>query len=167
MVISEVDRHILLIRGQSIMLDADLARIYGTSTLRLNQAVRRNEGRFPEDFMFQLTQREFEMLKSRLGASEARRGGRRFLPFAFTEHGAVMLASVLNSEVAVAASIQIVRAFNRMRRMVAAHRGLAVKLAELERKSESHDVQIHVLFEAIRGFLAPPPEPPREIGFKP
>lgn len=89
------------------------------------------------------------------------------MPYVFTEHGAVMLASVLNSHVAVAASIQIVRAFNRIRLMVAAHRGLAAKLAELERKFESHDIQIHELFETIRGFLEPPPEPPRQIGFKP
>lgn len=100
---------------------------------------------------------------SRRAMSKKGHGGRRTLPYVFTEHGAVMLAAVLNSRVAVAASIQIVRAFNRLRRMVAAHKGLAAKLAELERKYDSHDAQIQTIFEAIRGFLEPPVEPPRRF----
>jgi len=162
----ELDRHILRIRGQSVMLDFDLARIYGVSTKRLNQQVGRNRERFPEDFMFRLNLGEESALMRSQNATASKRNVRH-RPYAFTEHGAMMLASVLKSPVAVTASIQIVRAFNRMRRMVATHKGLAAKLAELERKFDSHDVQIQTLFETIRGFLEPPPEPPRRIGFRP
>jgi hypothetical protein len=163
---SDVDRYILLIRGQRVMLDRDLAKLYGVQAIRLREQVKRNQHRFPEDFMFQLSENEAQALVSQnVIPSRQHLGG--YLPLAFTEHGAVMLASVLNSEVAVAASIQIVRAFNRMRRMLTAHRGLAVKLAELERKFGTHDVQIQAIFAAIRRFLEPPPQPPREIGFKP
>ncbi len=165
----DLDRHILRIRGQSVMLDFDLARIYGVSTKRLNEQVRRNRERFPEDFTFRLAPIEAQVLMaSRTQNATLKRGQNiKHLPYAFTEHGAMMAAYVLKSPVAVAASIQIVRAFNRMRRMMAAHKGLAAKLAELERKFDSHDVQIQTLFETIRGFLEPPPEPPRRIGFSP
>ena len=147
------------------MLDADLARIYRIPTFRLNEAVKRNRERFPGDFMFRLTKEE----KTALVANHGHLQRLKFspnLPAAFTEHGAVMLASVLKSPIAVAASIQIVRAFNRMRRMVAAHKELADKLSELEGKVRTHDVQIRALFAAIRGFLESPPEPRRRIGFK-
>jgi hypothetical protein len=161
----DVDRRILIIRGQSVMLDRDLARIYGVSTKQLNQQVRRNRERFPEDFMFQLTEKEADTMRSQIVTASRRNVRHR--PYAFTEHGAMMLANVLKSPVAIPASIQIVRAFNRMRRMIASNLTLAAKLAEIELKLESHDTEIHKLFKTIRRFLAPPPEPPRRIGFKP
>jgi hypothetical protein len=163
---SAVDRRILRIRGQSVMLDTDLALIYRIPTFHLNQAVKRNRARFPSDFMFRLTEEE----KAALVANHSRLEKLKFspsLPAAFTEHGAVMLASVLKSPIAVAASIEIVRAFNRMRRMVAAHKELAAKLAEVEGRLDTHDVHIQALFTAIRRFLDPPPKPNSEIGFKP
>jgi len=162
----DIGRRILLIRGQRVMLDLDLALIYRISTKRINEQVGRNRLRFPTDFMFRLTaQEKAEVVAKcdhlqRLKFSPA-------LPAAFTEDGVVMLANILKSPVAIPASIQIVRAFNRMRRIVEAQGGLAAKLAELERKFDSHDVKIRALFETIRGFLQPPPAPRREIGFKP
>ena len=161
----DLDRHILIIRGHSVMLDIDLAPIYGVPTKRLNEQVRRNRERFPVDFMFRLTADEAAPMRSRNATASKRNVRHR--PYAFTEHGAVMLASVLKSPIAVTASIRIVRAFNRMRRMIVANRALAGKLAEIELKLESHDAEIHKLFETIRRFLAPPPEPPRKIGFRP
>jgi hypothetical protein len=164
-----VDDRILRIRGQRVMLDFDLAPMYHVTTKKLNQQVRRNRERFPDDFMFQLTWDEARALSvARPPEDDSGRGHHlKYLPFAFTEHGAVMLASVLKSPTAVAASIQIVRAFNRMRRLLVAHKELAAKLAELEGKVDTHDGQIQALFAAMRSFLAPPPEPPRKIGFKP
>jgi hypothetical protein len=165
---SEIDRRILLIRGQRVMLDFDLARIYGVSTSRLNQQVNRNKGRFPEDFTFQLTAEEAVSSRLQIATLKKGRGGNlKYLPHAYTEHGAVAAAFVLNSEVAVAASIRIVRVFNHMRRMAAANKEVALKLIELEDKVGAHDVHIRALFAAIRRFLEPPPQPPREIGFKP
>jgi hypothetical protein len=164
----DVDKLILVIRGQSVILDRDLARIYGVSTARLNEQVTRNMGRFPADFMFQLTKEEMGIWISQFATSNpSLKMGLRKPPRAFTEHGAVMLAAVLKSPIAVAASIEIVRAFNRMRRMIAANLALAGKLAEIELRLESHDDKFHKVFEIIRRFLEPPPQPPREIGFKP
>jgi len=144
------------------MLDSDLAAPYGVTTKRLNQQLRRNRGRFPADFAFQLTAEEVQILKSQIVTSSSMWGGRRYPPVAFTEHGAVMLASVLNSPVAVEASIQVVRAFVQLRSMLAAHADLAHKLAELERK---YDSQFRVVFDAIRRLMEPPPDPKR-IGFQ-
>ena len=161
-----IERRILLIRGQRVMLDFDLAEIYRVSTKRINQQVRRNQLRFPTDFMFRLTQRE----KAEVVANCDHLQKLKFspaLPAAFTEDGVVMLANVLKSPVAIPASIQIVRAFNRMRRLVAGHKDISAALAELERKVSSHDEQIQALFTAIRRFLEPQPEPRRRIGFKP
>ena len=144
------------------MLDEDLAEIYGVTTKRLNEQVRRNKGRFPEDFMFRLTKEEFANLRSQFATS--RWGGRRYPPNAFTEHGAVMLASVLNSPIAIEASIQVVRAFVRLREMLASHKDLARKLAALERK---YDQQFQVVFDAIRKLMKPPPDKPKpRIGFE-
>ncbi|MDQ6624029.1 MAG: ORF6N domain-containing protein [Verrucomicrobiota bacterium] len=159
-----VENAIHLIRGQRVMLDSDLARIYGTSTVRLNQQVRRNLKRFPCDFAFQLEREEFAILISQSVISSLH-GGRRKLPWVFTEHGAVMLASVLNSEVAIDASIRVVRAFIRLREMISANTALAAKFAELENRLDSHDTQIAQLFAAIRQLLAPSPAKKREIGF--
>jgi hypothetical protein len=163
--VEHIERMIFLARGQKVMLDSDLARIYGVSTARLNQQVKRNRGRFPDDFMFQLNSDEHERLMLQTATSKTGRGGRRNLPFVFTEHGAIMLATVLNSPVAVRASIQVVRAFVRLREMLVAHKELAEKLAELEGKLEGHDHAIQNLFEAIRQLLNPPETPPRRIGF--
>jgi ORF6N domain len=174
--IDNVERAIYLIRGQRIMLDSDLAAIYQVTTKRLNQQFTRNRKRFPVDFAFQLTAEEFTNLKSQIATSSSglrlqfatsnRRGGRRYLPWVFTEHGAIMLASVLNSDIAVQASVRVVRAFVRLREMVAANAQLAVKLAELERRLDSHDEAIVDLFAALKRLLEPAePKKKREIGF--
>ncbi len=162
----KIESRILLIRGQKVMLDADIAELYGVETKVLNQAVRRNIERFPEDFMFQLTDQEAATLRSQFVTSKRGRGGRRYRPYAFTEHGAVMLASVLNSPVAVEASIQVVRAFIRLREILATHKELAKKLIELEGRIEAHDEGITALFEAIRQLMEPPGKPQRKIGFR-
>jgi hypothetical protein len=151
-----VERAILLIRSQKVILDADLATSYGVDTRRLNEQVRRNADRFPADFAFQLTVREFGNLMSQSATSSARWGGRRKRPVVFTEHGALMAASVLSSPKAVEMSIFVVRAFVRLRSVLATHRDLATKLDELERRLSTHDRQIVVLFDAIRKLMAPP-----------
>jgi hypothetical protein len=147
------------------MLDSDLAAIYGTSTMRLNEQFKRNRKRFPDDFAFVLTREEFTNLISQNAISRSH-GGRRTLPVAFTEHGAIMLASVLNSDIAVQASVRIVRAFVRLREMVAANAQLAGKLEDLERRFDSHDEAIVNLFATLKQLLEPPEAPKRrEIGF--
>lgn len=146
------------------MLDSDLAQIYAVSTKQLNQQLKRNRNRFPEDFAFQLTANEFVSLRSQIVTSN-RRGGRRYLPWVFTEHGSLMLASVLNSEVAIQASVRVVRAFVRLREMVAANAQLASKLKDLERRLDSHDETIVDLFAALKRLLEPEAKPRREIGF--
>lgn len=161
----QLESAIYLIRGQRVMLDSDLAEIYGTSTMRLNEQFRRNRQRFPEDFAFQLTAEEFKRLISQIAISKKGRGGRRKLPWVFTEHGAIMLASVLNSQIAVQASVRVVRAFVRLREMVAANTELANKLKELEHRLDSHDEAIIELFATLRRLLEPEPKPKREIGF--
>lgn len=157
-----IDRSILLIRGEKVLLDADLATLYGVTTKRLNEQVRRNRERFPADFMFRLSPKE----KAEVVANCDHLQKLKFspaLPQAFTEHGAVMLASVLNSPVAVAASIQVVRAFVRLRYMLASNADLARKLAALERK---YDSQFKVVFDAIRELMEPPePGSKKPIGF--
>ena len=156
---------IFLVRGQRVMLDSDLAAVYGVSAKRLNEQVRRNLERFPSTFAFQLVQEEWDSLRSQFATSKGR-GGRRYLPWVFTEHGALQLASVLNSKIAVAASIRVVQVFISMREQLAAHKELAGKLAELENRVSGHDGAIQNLFEAIRQLIEPPlPEKRREIGF--
>ena len=156
---------IYLIRGQRVMLDSDLAKIYGVKLKRLNEQVGRNPDRFPKDFAFQLAPQEFANLKSQIATSSLH-GGKRKLPWVFTEHGAIMLASVLNSPIAVEASVRVVRAFVGMREQLAAHKELAQKLSELENRVSGHDGAISNLFEAIRRLVEPPlPENRREIGF--
>jgi len=163
--IANLESEIHMIRGQRVMLDSDLAAIYGTSTMRLNEQFKRNRKRFPDDFAFVLTREEFTNLISQNAISRSH-GGRRTLPVAFTEHGAIMLASVLNSDIAVQASVRIVRAFIRMREMVAANAQLAAKLEELERRFDSHDEAIANLFATLKQLLEPPEAPKRrEIGF--
>jgi len=172
--IGSIESAIYLLRGQRVMLDSDLAAIYGVSTRQLNQQLKRNRSRFPDDFAFQLSTEEFRNLKSQIATSSlmsqsvtsSGHGGRRKLPWAFTEHGALMLASVLNSEVAVQASVRVVRAFVKLREMIAANAQLAAKLEELERRLDSHDKAIVDLFAALKRLLEPPAPPKkREIGF--
>jgi ORF6N domain-containing protein len=162
MVVDRIDRAILLIRGEKVMLDSDLASIYGVTTKRLNEQVKRNLRRFPSDFMFQLTETEKTEVVAKCDHL-ARIKFSPYLPYAFTEHGALMLANVLNSEKAVQASVHVVRAFVRLRNMLVANPELARKLQALERK---YDAQFRVLFEAIRELMAPPEEKRKEIGFR-
>src|SRR5215470_8031044 len=159
-----IESRILLIRGQKVMLDADLAEVYRTTTKALNQAVKRNRERFPADFMFRLTTREKVEVVTRCDHLSNLKYSRN-LPQAFTEHGAVMLASVLNSEAAVQASIAVVRAFVKLREMLGSHKELGRKLAELEKRIEGHDEEIKALFEAIRQLMAPEEKSARRIGF--
>lgn len=156
-----IDGRIHMVRGTRVMLDADLAELYGVTTKRLNEQVKRNRERFPDDFMFTLTARE----KAEVVANCDHLSRLKFsptLPFAFSEHGAIMLASVLNSPVAVVTSVQIVRAFVRLREMAGLHKDLARKLDELEKK---YDKQFAAVFDAIRGLMKPEPAPRRRIGF--
>ena len=160
--VERIERAIILVRGEKVMLDSELAEIYGVETKALNRAVRRNESRFPSDFMFQLTFEEAESLRCQTGTSNEGRGGRRYLPYAFTEHGALMLANVLNSERAANTSVQVVRAFVRLRQMLASNAELARKLDVMEKK---YDAQFKVVFDAIRQLMSPPEPKRREIGF--
>jgi hypothetical protein len=161
-----IESLILNMRGLRVMLDSDLAKIYGVSTMRLNEQFKRNYDRFPSDFAFQLTQQEFAGLISQIAISKPGRGGRRKLPRVFTEHGALMLASVLNSPIAVESSVRVVRAFILMREQLAAHKELAEKLADLEKQVGGHDEAIQNLFEAIRQLVEPPmPDDRKQIGF--
>lgn len=162
--IDDISRRILVMRGQRVMLDIDLAVLYGVQTKVLNQAVKRNIKRFPPDFMFQLTEDEISLLRSQFVTSKGS-GGRRYAPYVFTEHGAVMLASVLNSDQAVDISILVVRAFVQLRAMLPSHKELADKLEELERKVSSHDQALAGLIQAIRGLMATPESNKRPIGF--
>lgn len=160
-----IQTRIFALRGHRFIVDTDLAAFYGVTAGVLNQAVKRNAFRFPSDFRFQLTDQEIARLRSQFVISNGR-GGRRYLPFAFTEHGALMAATVLNSVRAVEMSILIVRAFASMRRMAAAHSELAEKLAELEARIGGHDADIEAIVEAIRQLTAPMGEEhDRKIGF--
>lgn len=156
-----IESWIYHIRGQKVMLDNDLATLYEVETRRLNEAVKRNIKRFPEEFMFQLTREEFEILKSQFATSSW--GGRRKLPSAFTEHGVVMLSSVLNSERAIAVNIQIIKTFNRLKKLIVAHKDLSKRLDELEAK---YDKQFAVVFDALRQLLETPEESKKSVGFR-
>jgi len=165
-----LDSAILEIRGHKVMLDANLASVYGVTTRALIQAVKRNLDRFPGDFVFQLTKDEFAALRSQSVTSKGR-GGRRYPPYAFTEHGAVMLASILRSKRAVEVSVFVVKAFIRMRRILSGHRQLVLKLAELESKLAVHDKNFRMVFAAIRKLMSESeqrkPKPTKPIGFRP
>ena len=160
-----IEQAILLMRGQKVMLDADLALLYGVPTGQLVRAVKRNADRFPEDFAFQLTRKEFTDLKCQTGTSSSGWGGRRKLPWAFTEQGVAMLSSVLRSPRAVRVNVEIMRAFVRLRQLLASHADLARRLDELERKCREHDEQFVIVFDAIRELMEPPQTPPAEIGY--
>jgi len=157
-----IESAILLLRGERVLLDRDLAALYGVETKVLVQAVKRNLDRFPRDFMFQLTKKEFDDLRSQ-SVTSSQWGGRRYPPYAFTEQGVAMLSGVLRSPRAVQVNVEIMRTFVRLRRMLSTHAELARKLAALERK---YDAQFRAVFDAIRGLMAPPPSPRRKrIGF--
>jgi hypothetical protein len=149
----------LFVRGKKVMLDKDLAQLYGVKTKVLLQSVKRNAKRFPEDFMYQLTKEEVANLRSQFVTSSW--GGQRYLPYAFTEQGIAMLSSVLNSERAIMVNIAIMRAFVKLRELLLTHKELATKIEELERKYQSHESDIQLIFQAIRKLLEPPDEPPR------
>jgi hypothetical protein len=167
LVLSSIENQIHLVRGQKVFFDADLAVLYCVKVKVLNQAVKRNEERFPVDFVFQLTAEENEALRSQFVTSKSSRGGRRYAPYAFTEHGAIMAVSVLNSPRAVEMSIYAVRAFLRLREALATHKALTAKLAELEQQLETHDNTINEIIKAIHVLAMPPEKPARQIGFHP
>jgi hypothetical protein len=147
------------------MLDSDLAELYQVETKNLNKAVKRNLERFPEDFMLQLTDEEADSLRFQIGTSKVARGGRRYLPYVFTEQGVAMLSSVLKSKRAAQVNILIMRAFVKLRELMATHKELAHKIEALERKYHAHDKELQIVFEAIKKLLQPPPIPPkRPIG---
>ncbi len=164
-VFEEIENKIYNIRGERIMLDNDLAEVYSVTTKRLNEQVKRNIDRFPKDFMFQLTEQEYESLRSQFATSNKQRGGRRYLPFAFTEHGAVMLASVLNSPTAIEASIKVVRAFIKMRSILALHQDLADRIKELEKVAGKHSKDFRVVFQLLGEIKRDPKFLKRKIGF--
>ena len=164
-----IDERILLVRGQKVMLDSDLAELYGVETKALKRAVRRNLLRFPEDFVFELSAEESENLRYQSGTSSlgsprgrSKHGGRRYAPFVFTEQGVAMLSSVLTSKRAIMVNVEIMRTFVRLRRQLAANTALARKLDELERK---YDGQFRVVFDALRELMKPPPKTGGPIGF--
>lgn len=161
-----VESRILFLRSQRVILDADIAKLYGVPVKRLNEQVKRNQERFPSDFMFQVTGKEHSALRSQIATSKNGRGGRRYLPYAFTEHGAIMAATVLNSERAVQMSVFVVRAFVRLREMLATSRKLAGKIDELENRLDTHDSAIQDLIEAIKELITPPDPPRKRIGFQ-
>ncbi|MBL8823940.1 MAG: ORF6N domain-containing protein [Planctomycetia bacterium] len=159
-----IEHSILLIRGHKVMLDEDLALLFGVPTKVFNQSVKRNIERFPDDFMFQLTAEENENLRSQFVTSSSRHGGRRSLPYAFTEQGVAMLSSVLNSPRAIEVNIAIMRAFVRLRELLLSNKDLARKLEQMEKK---YDAKFKVVFDAIRQLMEPPPQPVKKgrIGF--
>lgn len=158
-----IERKILLIRGHKVMLDSDLAMLYEVETFNLNKAVKRNIDRFPDDFMFQLTKEEAGSLRFQIGISKTEgRGGRRYLPYVFTEQGVAMLSTVLNSERAVKVNIEIMRTFVKLRQMLASNAELARKLEVLEKK---YDAQFKVVFDAIRQLMSPAVPKKGKIGF--
>jgi phage regulator Rha-like protein len=162
----KVGSKILVLRNQKVILDSDLAELYGVSVKRLNEQIKRNPKRFPPDFLFTVTRPEYENLKSQNATSSSSHGGRRYLPHAFTEHGAIMAATVLNSKRAIEMSVFVVRAFVRMREAILENQRIAAKLDELENRLDSHDGSIEELVEAIRELIAPLPANNRRIGFE-
>ena len=161
--VKQVEHRILLIRGQKVMLDSDLAQLYGVKSIRLREQVKRNRERFPEDFMFQLADDEVEILVSQ-NAIPSRKHLGGYLPYAFTQEGIAMISSVLRSKRAVMVNIAIMRAFVKLRELLATHKDLARKLEALEQK---YDAQFKVVFDAIRELMTPPKSPGRRIGFHP
>ena len=165
--VTSIERRIYLIRGQKVMIDTDLADLYGVPTYQMNQAVKRNRTRFPEDFMFQLNKKEAEALRSQFVISKMGRGGRRTLPYAFTEHGVAMLSSVLNSEQAIQVNIVIVRAFVKLRQTLEANDELSRKFAAVIRRLATHEKYFTIVFDELKKLTMQPVSPSRRIGFMP
>ena len=164
--IEEIAQRILIVRGRRVLLDADLAAFYGVTTKRFNEQVKRNLARFPEDFMFQLNEVESSALRSQFATLKTGRGQhRKYLPYAFTEHGSIQAATILNSARATEVSVHVVRAFIELRNLVAGNKELASKMKRLERKVDSHDQAITGLINSMRQLLAPPDPKKRPIGF--
>jgi hypothetical protein len=167
--VDQVTRAILVMRGHKVLLDTELAALYGVSTKRFNEQVRRNRERFPEDFMFQLNAAEWTALRSQIVTSNAQRGGRRYLPYAFTEQGVAMLSSVLHSDRAVAVNIEIMRAFVKLRKLLGSNKELARRFAQLETRLDKglteHDQAIATILAAIRELMHTPPPKRRPMGF--
>ena len=161
-----VGSKILILRNQKVILDTDLAELYGVPVKRLNEQLKRNPQRFPRDFLFTLTREEYKHLRSQNATSSSAHGGRRYLPHAFTEHGAIMAATVLNSKRAIEMSVFVVRAFVQMRQSLVVNQHVVSKLAELEARLDSHDAEIQDLVDAIRELLTPLPANHRRIGFE-
>jgi len=159
----EITNKIILFRDKKVMLDRDLAKLYGVPTKSLNLAVKRNIDRFPLDFMFRLDEKEAETLRLQIETSKEGRGGRRYLPYVFTEQGVAMLSSVLNSKRAIQVNIEIMRAFAKIREMILSYRELQKKINEMEQK---YDKNFSAVFEALRELITPPEKPRRRIGFK-
>jgi hypothetical protein len=162
-----IEKRILVVRDRQVMLDEDLADLYGVETKRLIQQVKRNLKRFPEDFMFQLDRAEAEALRSQIATSNDGRGGRRYAPYVFTEQGVAMLSGVLRSERAIAVNVEIMRAFVELRRAAAGYAALEKRLDELERGLGRHDEQLQQIFKTLRQLISPPSRPKRPIGFRP
>ena len=162
-----IARRIHVLRGERVMLDEDLAILYGVPTKRLNEAVRRNLRRFPSDFMFRMSDREAAALRSQIATSNVRRGGRRYLPYAFSEQGVAMLSSVLTSRRAVAVNILIMRAFVQLRRSQGQYAELRQRIEEIARRVEGHDELLAQVLEALNAFEEPPETPSRPLGFRP
>jgi hypothetical protein len=167
---TSIEKKILVVRGRQVLLDEDLADLYGVETRVLVQQVRRNEKRFPADFMFQLTKSEAEALRSQIVISNEGRGGRRYAPYVFTEQGIAMLSGVLRSDRAIAVNIEIMRAFVELRRVASSYAALQERLTDLEREMtgrlDQHDEQIGQIFKALHQLIAPPPRPKRPVGFR-
>ena len=161
-----VGSKILILRNQKVILDTDLAELYGVPVKRLNEQLKRNPQRFPRDFLFTLTREEYKHLRSQNATSSSAHGGRRYLPHAFTEHGAIMAATVLNSKRAIEMSVFVVRAFVQMRQSLVVNQHVVSKLSELEARLDSHDAEIQDLVDAIRELLTPLPANNRRIGFE-
>jgi phage regulator Rha-like protein len=161
-----IQNKIYLIRGQKVMIDRDLAEMYDVETRRLKEQVRRNIDRFPEDFMFELTDEEFENWRSQFATAKSDKMGLRIKPFAFTEHGVLMLSSVLNSERAVQVNIQIMRVYSKMKEILLDHKEILLKLEKLEKKVGKHDSEIRLIFQVIKNLVNEPKQPKNRIGFK-
>jgi len=165
-----IEKRIFVVRGRQVMLDEDLADLYGVETKRLIQQVKRNSKRFPPDFMFQLDKAEAGALRSQIATSNNRRGGRRYAPYVFTEQGVAMLSGVLRSDRAIAVNIAIMRTFVELRRVASSYTALQERLEELERETAAkfgkHDYQLNQLFETLRQLISPPARPKRPVGFR-
>src|ERR1700680_2541117 len=166
LLIKPVEPRILILRGVRVILDSELAELYGVKIKPMNEQVKRNAARFPTNFMFQVSPRENTNLRSQFATSRSGHGGRRHLPYAFTEHGAIMAATVLSTKRAIEMSVVVVRAFVRLRDMLATNGKVAGKLAELERRLKGHDAEIQAIIEAINELMVPEPGKRRQIGFR-